>query len=634
MLDTEGNPSRTDGRRIYEAEAERLRQFGWQERQPRLLPDLTLGEWDGIYDVDRHDGSVKRIQFRVVYWRGYPWLKPTIWPVDPLYHRTLHLSAPSTDDERRYAEKAGLGDRLCIWDDHAGWDPERAEQEIPKRIHGWFDFAEKGWPGTEGQILDPERYFGMQHVYLFAPDGLSRLKAPFGTVDIAASDRIGLIESIDSLHCRGYESAAASLRMEVKVQLTIPYVLLAHQPAVPVFETLRELRDEASRQGLDGQRLIQHLGRHTVNAASERDHPKPKKNKRPRQKNRHWPKPLTLSLPHASSGDQRLQFLLVYPVDDQLIGCQLILPKLKSQSSGFAGSKQDRLQASLNEKLLSGTVRSIDSQTLLKRNPRRMNAQPVNNATVMILGHGSVGSVMAELLTKAGVKRLVLADADLLEPGNVIRHACGMDGVGKPKAVAVRERLRSIRHDGEYEIIRDATGREMERCDIIQNLDLVIGRAAECALVLDCTGSEAVLQAVSRACRASAVPFMSVGTYYSAAVGQILAVMPEQSCLECLRRALGDRSDINVPTLKEDETVAAEGCVAVTSPASAADLVTTCSLASQACIEVLLGNQLGWHQRLWIGRVLQDAPADSVFRKAPQVVDSLIDASRCDLCQV
>jgi len=624
------------GTQAYEVEVGRLRQLAWQERKPRLLPGLTLGEWDGSCEIALRDGGTRKVRYRVVYWRGYPWRKPTVWPTDPRHDRTLHLSAPSTDDERDYAEAAGLGHRLCIWDDYVGWDPELAEQEIPARIHGWFDRAENGWPGSEGQILDPERYFINGGSLLLAPDGLWGLKRQFGTVRVAADQRVGVIEYVGRAPCPGYRAAAAALRLTPALRPTVPYVLLPCQPATPIFDTLGGLRDEAIRQGLDGRKLVHHLRTYVVRVAPARRRRtgKSKKDRRHGRKKNRWPQTQTLSPPHWPGGtDMSLRFLLAYPVNDQRIGCQLILPRLKSEPAGTAASKQYRIEASLDQKLLSGAVRSLDSRSLLKRNPRRMNSGTLTEASVMLLGLGSIGSMLAELLVKAGVNRIVLADADVLEPGNVIRHASGIEGTGKPKAIAVRDRLTSIRHDGTYEIIHDATGQEMARCDIIQHLDRIADRAAGCALVLDCTGSEAVLQAVSKICRAKPVPFLSVGTYYAAAVGQVLAAIPGQPCLECLRKALGDRPDIDVPVLKEDETVAAEGCAAVTSPASAADLATTCSLAAQAAIDVLVEKGLNWHQRLWIGRPLQDAPESSVFLDAPQVVDSLIDAARCDLCR-
>ena len=629
------NQPNIDCTQVYEAEAARLRQIGWQERKPLLLPELTLGEWDGTCETACLDGGTRKVQYRVVYWQGFPWRKPTVWPVDPRYNRSLHLSAPSTEDERKYAEKAALGDRLCIWDDYIGWDPELMEQEVPARIHGWFEHAENGWPDSEGQILDPERYFANAGPLLFAGAGLADLKRPLGVVRIVASDHIGLIQSIDGRPCPSYTTALAALRLAPKLELTMPYVLLARQPTMPVFDNVRGLRDEATRQGIDGHSLIQHLSSHlvTTSPSSRPQKHRGKQNRRHRHNNP-WPQAQTLPLPQpAAEGETSLRLLLVYPVGDQMIGCQLILPKLKPKSMASAGSRQDRLHASLDEKLVSGAVRSLDSGSLLKRNPQRVNVHEVSAASVMLLGLGSVGSMMAELLVKAGVKRVVLADADILEPGNVIRHTCGMEGVGHPKAIAVRDRLRSIRHDGEYEIIRDATGQEIQRCDIIQSLDSIVARATACSLVLDCTGSEAVLQAVSKSCRMKVVPFMSVGTYYSAAVGQVLAVIPGQPCLECLRKALRHHPDIDVPVLKEDDAVAAEGCAAVTSPASAADLATTCSLAAQASIDLLLGKGLAWHQRLWVGRTLRGAPAGSVFTKAPQVVDSSVDASRCDLCR-
>ena len=59
----------------------------------------------------------------------------------------------------------------------------------------------------------------------------------------------------------------------------------------------------------------------------------------------------------------------------------------------------------------------------------------LENATVMVLGLGGVGSSCAEALARGGVGHLVLVDRDVVAPSNINRQALAFQStIGKPKA--------------------------------------------------------------------------------------------------------------------------------------------------------------------------------------------------------
>lgn len=60
---------------------------------------------------------------------------------------------------------------------------------------------------------------------------------------------------------------------------------------------------------------------------------------------------------------------------------------------------------------------------------------------VMIVGCGAVGSVVADLLVKSGVRNLRLVDFDHLELANIHRHSLGNPSVGQEKAIALRRSI-------------------------------------------------------------------------------------------------------------------------------------------------------------------------------------------------
>lgn len=69
----------------------------------------------------------------------------------------------------------------------------------------------------------------------------------------------------------------------------------------------------------------------------------------------------------------------------------------------------------------------------------------LRRAHVLIVGLGGVGAYAAEMIARAGVGRLTLADADTVNPTNINRQLVALRStVGRPKAEVLGERLRDI----------------------------------------------------------------------------------------------------------------------------------------------------------------------------------------------
>ena len=65
----------------------------------------------------------------------------------------------------------------------------------------------------------------------------------------------------------------------------------------------------------------------------------------------------------------------------------------------------------------------------------------LKDANVLLVGCGSLGSSVAELLARAGVGNLTLMDGEVLDWANISRHSLGAENVGNPKASALKNRL-------------------------------------------------------------------------------------------------------------------------------------------------------------------------------------------------
>lgn len=74
-------------------------------------------------------------------------------------------------------------------------------------------------------------------------------------------------------------------------------------------------------------------------------------------------------------------------------------------------------------------------------------ANDIRSKKVLIIGAGSLGSMIAENLMRIGVVRQGILDADLLQAGNLSRHSLTMTSVGHNKASALVEHLNRILPD-------------------------------------------------------------------------------------------------------------------------------------------------------------------------------------------
>lgn len=119
-------------------------------------------------------------------------------------------------------------------------------------------------------------------------------------------------------------------------------------------------------------------------------------------------------------------------------------------------------------------------------------AASLSRYRVAVIGCGAIGSYVADLLLRSGVRRLTLVDHQILRPGNVVRHIAPDRMSGWPKVNAVRATLA-------------ATGLTVEGVSVRTSRVRTLRQASELALehdlVIDATGDQraaAMLQAASQ----------------------------------------------------------------------------------------------------------------------------------------
>ena len=79
----------------------------------------------------------------------------------------------------------------------------------------------------------------------------------------------------------------------------------------------------------------------------------------------------------------------------------------------------------------------------------------LQEATVMVVGTGAVGSFATEALARSGIGHLILIDADVIEESNINRQLFALDStVGTPKVDVAAARIHDINPEIQVDALR------------------------------------------------------------------------------------------------------------------------------------------------------------------------------------
>jgi len=177
-------------------------------------------------------------------------------------------------------------------------------------------------------------------------------------------------------------------------------------------------------------------------------------------------------------------------------------------------------------------------QSIFSRNTGILECDIMAEKRVVILGCGSVGSLVALELARAGVMYYILADADILEYHNICRHQCGIEDVGDLKVHALKRKILNINPRAEVTTFEG----------IVQNLPketldsfCVTGNT----IFIGCADNRIADVYANRISIYYKAFFISIGFWERAFAGEIFYHMcgKNMPCYEC---ALGDGSGISV----------------------------------------------------------------------------------------
>jgi hypothetical protein len=290
-----------------------------------------------------------------------------------------------------------------------------------------------------------------------------------------------------------------------------------------------------------------------------------------------------------------------YPVGPSnhwlVFGANFILP---SKTRG--GFREKTLQYKILEVNASNSVwlypaHDITRETLFRR-VSGFEVEVLARKRCIVVGCGSIGSRVAEILIKTGVGRMTLVDNDSLRAGNVSRHVLGLDSLGRNKAEALSDHLLKKNPFAEIDILTESPISEPDKFDkLIRGADFVIS----------CLGSDATELYVNAACIGQKKPVAFCRSHLEGRLGVFLLSAPpqHQACFGCTSTYLASTECIvpQIPSVPYDKLVGLDAdCGAAFLPASAVDLDLISLHAARMILRFLQSMQIENNHWLIRGR--------------------------------
>ncbi|MGK6313674.1 ThiF family adenylyltransferase [Neorhizobium sp. DT-125] len=143
---------------------------------------------------------------------------------------------------------------------------------------------------------------------------------------------------------------------------------------------------------------------------------------------------------------------------------------------------------------------------------------------VAIVGAGSVGSKVAEVLLRSGISRLTLVDGDVLLPSNLERHALDWRDVGFRKVHGLKRRLLQIAPGADITAVDSNLNWQRSAKTHAWQVEAIGG----CDLIIDATGDPGTALFLGAVSDANRRPFVSVEVFEGGIGGLVATSLPER----------------------------------------------------------------------------------------------------------
>ncbi|GAA2983318.1 molybdopterin/thiamine biosynthesis adenylyltransferase [Microbacterium terrae] len=196
------------------------------------------------------------------------------------------------------------------------------------------------------------------------------------------------------------------------------------------------------------------------------------------------------------------------------------------------------------------------------------HAAALADRKVSVVGAGSIGSHLADLLHRSGVTDLTVHDFDTLLPGNLTRHAASPAFIGAPKTTAVKETASLRTPDHPIKIASSVRGLS-DAVQLLRDQDLVI----------DCTGDRLTWQLLLAAADVTERSFLHVAVIGHGQVGRVDICPP-----------LEGADPVPASIVQPLEVMAWEaGCGDPVSPTPPSAVAETAAMGARFAIRMLAG---------------------------------------------
>lgn len=156
--------------------------------------------------------------------------------------------------------------------------------------------------------------------------------------------------------------------------------------------------------------------------------------------------------------------------------------------------------------------------------------QKLEEASVLVLGCGGIGTMVSTLLVAAGIRRLTLLDRDTVEESNLTRQVVFNErDVGRPKVEVLARKLRDLDSTVRLSLREEKVSAGTAR-NVVAGHDVA---------VLSADYPFGIARIVNRAAIAERVPFVNAGYIGDVATVGPFVVPGQYACLDCSTSASG-----------------------------------------------------------------------------------------------
>ena len=222
---------------------------------------------------------------------------------------------------------------------------------------------------------------------------------------------------------------------------------------------------------------------------------------------------------------------------------------------------------------------------LVTRSPE---TRGLESKSVMVIGCGAIGSVLVEHLARAGVGKFHLVDSDRLEPGNLSRHACGIDMAGANKVSALARRVIEVSPHAEVWSTHGSIGATRPAGGEITETEALTETMGSVDLVVDATAEIGIQEYSSMISRLAGTTWICVDGTPGVGGGCVVRIDGDADpCFSC-HCWHQYRGSLPTPTSVHSDLVQPAGCAAPTFSGTGFDLAVVSVQATRVAVGALL----------------------------------------------